>query len=170
MIFSGTGQAGGSDTDEREAAGAGGDDGPTLGRERAEEFERAGQRDDAVEVFDFAALDFVIFGFDVAVREVVANGGDAGAAVGGVGDFGGVEAVFESPAGPDAGDSGGGVDEDTVEIEEDSAGEDFFHWGSLAGFFGEDVMGAGGGSVEERSGASGPEGWWWAGYVSWLKP
>jgi len=44
--------------------------------------------------------------------------------------------VFESPAAPDASDSGSGIDEDSVEVEQDAAAEDFFHREILAGFVG----------------------------------
>jgi hypothetical protein len=78
-------------------------------RESLQDLERAGEGDYAFDVFDFAALDFAIFGVVVGVGEEFADGGEAGAAVGLADDFVGNEAVFIRPDGPDAGYRGGGV-------------------------------------------------------------
>jgi hypothetical protein len=83
-------------------------------RESLQEFEGAGEGNDANDVFDFAALDFTIFGFMVSVREEFADGGEAGAAVGLADDLVGDKAVFVGPDGPDAGDSGSGVYQDAI--------------------------------------------------------
>jgi hypothetical protein len=90
-----------------------------------QEFEGAGEGNYAFGVFDFAALDFAIFGFVVGVWEEFANGGDAGAAVGLADDVVWDEGVFVGPDGPDAGYGGSGVDENAVEIEEDTAALNF---------------------------------------------
>jgi hypothetical protein len=83
-------------------------------RESLQEFEGAGEGNYAADVFDFAALDFAIFGFVVGVGEEFANGGEAGAAVGLADDFFRDEAMLVGPDGPDARDGGSGVDEDAV--------------------------------------------------------
>jgi hypothetical protein len=90
-----------------------------------QEFEGAGERNDAFGVFDFAALDFAIFGDVIGVGEEVADGSHAGAAMSLADDFVGDEAVFFGPEGPDAGYGGSGVDQYAVEIEEHSAALNF---------------------------------------------
>jgi hypothetical protein len=90
-----------------------------------QDFESARQRNHALGIFDFAALYFAIFGLVIGVRKQVANGGDAGAAMGLADDLIGNESVLVGPDGPDAGYGGGGIDEDAVEIEEQSAAVNF---------------------------------------------
>ena len=46
-------------------------------------------------------------------------------------DFGSVEAVLGCPGGPDAGYGGGGVDQDAIQVEEQSAAGDLGHWGEF---------------------------------------
>src|ERR1700679_4265903 len=113
--------------DLSQAARAGSDDGPAIGRKAGEQKDRAGQGDDSCEVRDFAALDFAILGVVVGVRQVVAHGGEAGAAVGVGNNFFRIESVLECPLMPHASDGGRGVDEDAVEVEEQSAAFDLGH-------------------------------------------
>jgi hypothetical protein len=94
-------------------------------RERLQDFERAREGNYAIDVFDFAALDFAIFGVVIGVRQEFADGGEARATVGLADDIIGDEAVFVGPDGPDTGDCGGGVDEHAIEIEEHSAALNF---------------------------------------------
>jgi hypothetical protein len=94
-------------------------------RERLQKFEGAGEGNHAIDVFDFAALDFTIFGFVVSVGEEFADGGDARAAVGLAHDFVGIESMFLRPDRPNAGYGGSGVDEDAVKIEEHTAALNF---------------------------------------------
>ncbi len=63
----------------------------------------------------------------IAVGEEFDDSGEAGATVSFANDFGTIEAVFESPFVPDALDGGGGVDEDTVHVKEDSFATDRRH-------------------------------------------
>ena len=101
-----------------------------------QEFEGAGERNYAVDIFDFAALDFAIFGIVVGMGEELADSGEAGAAVGLADDFFGDEAVFVGPDGPDARDRGGGVHQDAVEIEEHTAAVNF-HGSMIPSFRGQ---------------------------------
>jgi len=128
------GEACGADADFGKAAGAGGSDGPVILRKRLQNFESAGEGNYTLGVFDFAALYFAIFDDGIGVREEIANGGDAGTAVGLADDFVGYEAVLVGPDGPDAGYGGGGVDENAVEIEEHTAAVNFH--GSMIPSFG----------------------------------
>jgi len=120
-------QSGGPDADFCQAASAGGDDGPAIWGKAGEQGDRAGQGDDACEVGDFTAFDFAIFDGVVGVGQVVADRGEAGTAVGAGDDFFGIESVFDGPLMPDAIDGGSGVDEDSVEVEEQGAGLDLGH-------------------------------------------
>ena len=92
---------------------------------------RSREGDDAFEIFDFAALDFAILGGVVGVGQVFADGGEAGASVSFGDDLLGIEAVFERPTGPYAGHGGSGIDEDTIEVEEQGGGVDLGHLGSV---------------------------------------
>jgi hypothetical protein len=94
-------------------------------REGLQEFEGAGEGNHAFGVFDFAALDFAIFGDVVGVGKEFADGGDARAAVSPADDFVWDEAVLDSPFGPHAGDCWSGVHEHAVEIEEHAAALNF---------------------------------------------
>ena len=120
-------EAGCTDADFRERAAAGGGDGPAILRDCLQEFESAGEGNHACDVFDFAALDFAIFGGVIGVGKEFAYGGDAGAAVGLAYDFLGDEAVLGGPLGPNARDGGGGIDQDAVEIEEHTAALNSHH-------------------------------------------
>jgi hypothetical protein len=61
----------------------------------------------------------------IGVREQIANGGDAGAAVRLADDIIGNEAMLRSPFGPDARDGGCGIDEHAVEIKEHATAHNF---------------------------------------------
>jgi hypothetical protein len=94
-------------------------------RERSQDLYGAREGDDAVGVFDLAALDFAIFGLVVGVGEKFADRGEARAAVSLANDFIGNEAMFFRPERPDAGYRGRGVNENAVQIEEYAAGVNF---------------------------------------------
>ena len=126
MVF-GSGQAGRPDADFGQRAGARRNNGPAVGGKAGEQIERAGERDDSVEVFDFAALDFVVLGFMIGVGKIFAHGREAGAAMGAGDDFFGIESVLDGPAAPDAGDGGSGIDQDSVQVEEQSGAVDLGH-------------------------------------------
>src|SRR6185437_14280398 len=79
------GEAAGAEARQREGAGAGGDDGPAFGRERRQQCARAWKGLDAGDIGDLAALDFAVLGNPGGgIGEIVADGGEAGAAVGAV--------------------------------------------------------------------------------------
>lgn len=118
------GKAGGSDADFGKGASAGGHDGPAIIRQAGEQIERAGQRDDAAKVFDFATFNLAIFSLVIGVRQVFAHGGKAGAAMSVGNDFFRIESVLDGPAAPDARHGGSGVDEDSVHIEQESGAVD----------------------------------------------
>ena len=60
----------------------------------------------------------------IAVGKQFLNGGHAGPAVGAGNDTAGIERMILSPDGPNAGDSGSGIDEDAIHIEKDGATDD----------------------------------------------
>jgi hypothetical protein len=60
----------------------------------------------------------------VGVRQEVPERVEAHAAVGEVDDIFGIHVVLESPAGPDSGNSGGGVNEDAVHVDEEALAQD----------------------------------------------
>jgi hypothetical protein len=107
-------EAGSADADFSQTAGARGGDGPAILRKNLKELERAGEGNYAVGVFDFAALDFAIFGFMIGVGQEVADGGDTGAAMSLANDLVGDEAVLVGPDGPDASNGGSGVNQDAI--------------------------------------------------------
>ena len=80
----------------------------------------AGKRDHVGDVFDFAAFHPAIF-FQVVFRRIIGqeilDGGEGSAAVSQGDDADGVHVVARSPAGPDAGDGGGGIDQDAVHVD-----------------------------------------------------
>jgi len=120
-------KTGRTQADFGERTSGGRNDGPTVGGKAREQSERAGQRDDALEVFHFAALDFAVLGFVVGVREIVANRGHAGASVSASYDFGGIESVLDGPVMPDAGDGGRGVHENAIHVEKERGAADLGH-------------------------------------------
>jgi hypothetical protein len=87
----------------------------------------AGERDYISDVFDFAAFDVAIFGVVIAPREQFDDGGETGSAVRVAHDFLGDKAMFKSPSGPNAHDSGSGVNEDAIHVEEYSSAVDPCH-------------------------------------------
>jgi len=100
------------------------------GRNQREELLRAGKSDDVGDFFDFAALHPAIF-FEmdggIGLGKKFADRGEAGATVGEVDDIIGIEIVLEGPAGPDASDGGGGVDEDAIHVDEQGFAGDGRH-------------------------------------------
>jgi len=119
------GEAGDADANLGEAAGTGCGDGPAIARESLQDFDGAGEGDDAVGVFDFAALDDAIFGLVVSVGEKLADSGEAGTAVGLTNDVVGNKAVSFCPESPDTCYDRGGVYKDAIQIEEDAAAVNF---------------------------------------------
>ena len=82
---------------------------------------RARQCDDVGDVFLFGAFHPIVFfvmNFRRLVRKQLLDGGEAGAAMGEGDDVVRIHVVAMGPAAPDAGDGGGGVDEDTVHVNE----------------------------------------------------
>ena len=123
----GNSEACGSQANFGQAARTGSDNGPRACGELLQEFGSARKRHHAIGIFDFATLDFAVFCYVIGVREEVANRAQARTAVGAADDFDGVETMFVGPTAPDTGDSGSGVDEDAVEVEEDGLAGDFGH-------------------------------------------
>jgi hypothetical protein len=103
------------------------DDGPFVRLQRGDKFYGAGQRYDAVAVGDGGAVERGGFGFGVEVRCDLANGVAGEAAVGDGEDGGESDAVAFAPGAPHEFNTGGGVDEGAVHVEEDGAGPDFEH-------------------------------------------
>ena len=118
-------EASGADAHLRERAAAGGGDSPTILRERLQEFESAGKGNHALDVFNFGAFDFAIFGVVIGVGKEFAYGGDAGAAVGLAHDIIRIESMFLRPDCPNARDRGSGVHEHAVQIKEHTAALNF---------------------------------------------
>ncbi len=89
-----------------------------------------GKRDHVGDLFNFALLHPAIFrevSGGIGVGKEFADGCEAGAAVGEVDDVVGVEFVLAGPAGPNAGDGRGGVDEDAVHVDKQSMAKDGSH-------------------------------------------
>jgi hypothetical protein len=84
----------------------------------------AGERDDISDVFDLAAFDIAIFGVVIAPREQFDDGGETGAAMRVAHDILGHKAMFKSPSGPNARDSGSGVNQHAIHVEEYSSAVD----------------------------------------------
>ena len=105
-----------------EIAGGGSDDSKLRRRNSSEELLRAGKRGDVGNFLDFAAFHPAIFpevDLGIGVGKQFANGSEAGTAVSGADHLIGIKIVFQGPTGPNAGDGGGGVDEDAVHIDEE---------------------------------------------------
>ena len=121
---------GGAKANFGERAGGGGDDGELRRRDGEKQVFGAGKSGDVVDVLDFGAFHPGVFGEmdgGVSVREQFLNRGETGASVsGGDGELG-IEIVLASPAHPNAGDGGGGVDEDAVHIKKQSPTRDLSH-------------------------------------------
>ena len=76
----------------------------------------ARQQDYAIEVFDFAAFDFVIFAVDIRVGQKLADGASTGAAVRHVNHGLWIKAMLHGPAMPHPLDRGSGIDEHTIQV------------------------------------------------------
>ena len=114
-------QAGGTETDFGERACGGSDHGAPGGRDAGQKSMGAGKRDQVGDVFNFTALHPAIF-FQVILRRIfrqqVLDGGKGSATVRERDDADGVHVVARGPAGPDAGDGCGGIDENAVHVDE----------------------------------------------------
>ena len=80
-----------------------------------------GHHGDTVGVSGFAGLDLPYVAVGGEVGSQFLNHFDGSAAMGDLEQRRGVEVVFFGPEAPLAGDRAGGIDEDTVEIEEDGS-------------------------------------------------
>jgi hypothetical protein len=78
-----------------------------------------GEKHHALEILHFAALDFTVLGGVIGVGEVFADGGEAGTTVGASNYLFRIKAMLDCPATPDPGHGASGVDQDTVQIEQD---------------------------------------------------
>jgi hypothetical protein len=121
---------GGAEADLGKIARGGGDDGATVGGDGCEEFAGAGEPDDVGDFFEFCLEHPTVF-FEMDFRSFVGkkifDGGKAGAAVGEGGDGDGVHIVVRRPAGPDAGDGGGGINEYAVHVNQQTTANDAGH-------------------------------------------
>lgn len=115
-------QARGANAHLREISSARSDNRPSIGRQGSQQGECSGQRYDAVDVFDFAALNLTIQGFMVGFGQEFADGLDAGAPVSLADRDLGIKAVLDGPLRPYSSDGGRGVDQDTIEVEEQGLG------------------------------------------------
>lgn len=120
-------QSGRPDADLGKGASTRRNDGPAVVGKAGQQGERAGQRDDAFEIFDFAALDLAVLGFMIGVRQVFTHRRETGAAMGAGNYFFGIESVLNGPSAPDTRHRGSGVDEDSVHVEEESGAVDLGH-------------------------------------------
>jgi hypothetical protein len=123
----GNGQSRGADTHVGEGPGARGDDSPAPPGERLEKLHRSGQGNNTFDVENLLALNFGVFRLMVGIGEKFADGGDTGAAVSAAHGVFGVEAMGDSPLVPDAGDGGSGINENAVEVEEQTTALDGSH-------------------------------------------
>ena len=123
-------EAGGAEPNFGERARGRGDDGALRGRGTSEKCTGAGKGDDVGEVFDFTAFHPAIF-FEVcfgrSMGQEFLNGGQGSAAVGESDNAGGIHVVSSGPAGPYAGDGGGGIDEDAVHVNEQGGTDNLGH-------------------------------------------
>lgn len=118
--FRGSGKAGYAQPHQSQSAGARSDDGPAIGRKRAQEFGGAGKGDNALDILDFHAFDHGVFGGVIGVREKFADGRETGTAMGTTHGLLRIETVLPCPDGPHAGHRGRGVDKHAIKIEEDT--------------------------------------------------
>jgi hypothetical protein len=102
-------------------------DRPAVGRKGGQELYDARQRNYPVDVKNLAAFDFPVLRFVIGVGKKLPNGGDAGATVGSMDRFVGIEAVLESPPGPNARHSGRGIDQDSIHIKQERFAGDLWH-------------------------------------------
>jgi hypothetical protein len=99
-------------------------------RNEGEKSLRTGKSDDVGDLFDFASFHPTIFcqmNGGIRFGKEFAYGSQTSSAVGRADDEIGVEIVLEGPAGPDAGDGGGGVDEHAVHVDEEAFAGDVWH-------------------------------------------
>jgi len=123
-------ETGRAQADFRERARGGSDDNELRGGDGSDQLLSSGECDDIGDVLDFRAFHPIVLGEmrgGVGVGEKFLNRGEAGAAVSELHGVIGVELVLESPARPNASDSGGGVDEDAVHVDQEGLAQDFSH-------------------------------------------
>jgi hypothetical protein len=121
----------GTKTDFGEFADGGGDDREAVRRDLGEQLGGAGQSDNVRDIVDFGLLHPKVFsevGFGGGMGEEFLDADETGAAVGVLDNKVGVETVFVGPGFPDTGHGRGGINEDTVHIEEQGRAEDTGHW------------------------------------------
>ena len=123
-------EASGAEAHFGEGTRGGSDHGELTRGQRGEQFPRAGEADDAGEIFDFRALHPGIISEmngRVGVREKSLDGDETGAAVSELDDVIGIHIVFLSPARPDPGDGGSRVDKHAVHINEQALADNLRH-------------------------------------------
>jgi hypothetical protein len=121
----------GTKTDFGEFADGGSDDREAVRRNLGEQLGRSRKSDNVGDVIDFGLLHPEVFselGFGGSVGKEFLDADEAGATVGLLDNSDGVEAVLVGPSFPDAGHGGGGIDENTVHIEEQGRAENTGHW------------------------------------------
>jgi len=114
-------EAGGAETNFGESPRRGGHYGKLRRRKRSEQFFGTRESDNAVNILDFGTLHPAIFrkmNRGIGVREKFTNRSEAGTTMSVFDGIVWVHIVLDSPAGPDASDSGSGVDEDAIHVEE----------------------------------------------------
>ena len=120
-------QAGGTKADLGQGTTAGSHDGPAVNREAGEQVERSGEWNHAFQIFDFPAFDFAILGFVVRARQIFAHRSEARTTASSRDNFLRIEAVFNRPLMPDAGNGGGRVDQYSIHVKEERAAADLLH-------------------------------------------
>src|ERR1700691_4045405 len=120
-------QAGGSNADFSERPRTRGNNGPAVLGKTGQQIERARQGDDTFEVSDFTPFHLVVLSFMIGVGKIFADRREAGTSVSASNDFFRIEPVLDGPAPPDARDRGGGVDEDSVHVEQKSSAANLSH-------------------------------------------
>jgi hypothetical protein len=129
-------KAGGTEADFGEDACGGSDDGELSGSCGGEKLFGAGEGDHVGNVFDFGPLHPGVFSEmrgGIGVWEEVADGSEAGTAVGELDGGVGIEVVFAGPASPNAGHSGSRVDQNAIHVDEETSAGDLDHGDILAG-------------------------------------
>jgi hypothetical protein len=123
-------EVGDAQADFGEGACGGSDYGESAGRNCSEQFFGARECDDVGDILDFTAFHPLIFGKmdrGVGVGQKFPEGVKAHASVGEVDDVFGIHIVLESPAGPDASDGGGGVNQDAIHVDKQAFTTDLGH-------------------------------------------
>lgn len=100
---------------------------PSFQGKRLKQLHGPGQRNDSLDVGDFAALHFTILGCMICAGEEFANGRNARPPVRLFYNFVGIESVRARPAGPDAGHRWCGIHQNSVQIEEYTAATNAGH-------------------------------------------